>query len=191
MPYKDKEKSREYHRKYRRLWIEKNRRKSNLYQRKYYWLNREKIRNRKNAQIRKSEQEYQIRARKYHRKKIEVLKRYGGDNPKCSYCSESRYECLQIDHINDDGNRERLNVPSGENFYYWVIRQPFQPNRYQVLCANCNHIKRTRGIISYQKGLKTIQEWEEWSKLKTIPTPKELKELWIKKSLMVKKRSES
>jgi len=185
MPYKDINKKREY----QKQWREKNREEiriyERLYQRGYYKKNSEKIRARKTRERQNREVLYQARARRYHRWKIAALKMYGGENPKCKWCGMDKYECLQIDHIKDDGFIDRKiakkEIGGGENFYRWLLSKPYQPDRYQVLCANCNVIKRLRGHISYQKGLKTIKEWEEWAKKIEVQTPKELKKLWLKK----------
>lgn len=181
MPYKNPQKRKEYQRKYQEKWREENRDKVRKYQREYYWRNRDKIRKRKNKQNQNNEQSYFVRARRYHRQRIEILKRYGGKHPKCNWCGEERYECLQIDHINDDGAQERKERDGGENFYYWLTKQPYQPDKYQVLCANCNHIKRIRGNIPQQKGFKNIDEWEKWAQLKVKKAPEEIKKLWQKK----------
>jgi len=181
MPYKDPIKRKEYHKKYSIEWEKNNKEKRIGYYRKFYYKHREEILLKSKLNRKKNEQSYQVRARRYHRKKIEIFKRYGGETPKCVWCGEERYECLQIDHIYDDGNKERNSIGGGENFYYWLLKQPYQPERYQILCANCNCIKRIRGIVSYQNGLKNIKEWEEWSKRKNIPTPEKLKKLWKQK----------
>ena len=187
MPYKDPEKRRKYQREYNRKYREENRLYQRWYQREWYKKNRDKIRLRKRKWLRTREYRYQERARRYHRFRIKALKMYGGDMPKCAICGENRYECLQIDHILGDGFKERRwnlgkrNKAAGENFYRWLIKQPFQPERYQVLCANCNTIKRLRGTISYNQGFKTIQEWKQWAKCREIQTPEEIKKLWLKK----------
>jgi len=181
MPFKDKEKQKEYNREYQRNWRNKNRVKIRDYQRKRYWIHHDKIRKRKNNANKINEQTYEVRARRYHRIRIQILKNYSTKIPKCKNCGEKRYECLQIDHINNDGNKERKKISSGENFYYWLIKQPIRKDKYQVLCANCNVIKRLRELVSYQQEFKNIKEWEAWSKCKTIKTPKKLKKLWQQK----------
>jgi len=52
-------------------------------------------------------------------------------------------EALQLDHINGGGYKEhqRLGVSGGDGFYRWLIKNNY-PEGYQVLCANCNWIKR-------------------------------------------------
>ncbi len=181
MPYKDREKQKEYQRNYQRQWRENNREKIKGYWQKFYYTHQNEVLTRKRRQQQQNEQTYEIRARRHHRSKIEILRRYSGEYPKCAYCGENRYECLQIDHINDDGCKERKITGGGENFYAWLKKQPYQPDRYQVLCANCNVIKRVRGLVSYNQGLETINEWDEWSKSKYIKTPEAIKEFWHKR----------
>ena len=57
-------------------------------------------------------------------------------NPDCLIpggCTDIR--CLQIDHINGGGSKERKR--------FHIPLQVFKnPSAYQVLCANCNWIKR-------------------------------------------------
>ena len=60
----------------------------------------------------------------------------------CKKCGFSDYRALQIDHILGGGvksfkNNWRLRKPK---YYFEVISK--NPEQYQVLCANCNWIKR-------------------------------------------------
>ena len=65
---------------------------------------------------------------------------------KCTNCLMSDARVLQIDHINGNGSKERIAVGYG-NFqtHQWHM---FKKNpvdfrtRHQLLCANCNWIKR-------------------------------------------------
>ena len=69
-----------------------------------------------------------------------VLEYYGG---KCICCGESESQFLALDHKNNDGRKERRQLKlegGGENFYRYVVNQNF-PNRYQLLCHNCNFSK--------------------------------------------------
>lgn len=54
-------------------------------------------------------------------------------------CEETREPCLGIDHIHGDGSKERRANRSGISQYKRVIKNP---SRYQVLCHNCNWMKR-------------------------------------------------
>lgn len=86
--------------------------------------------------------------RKSRRKtKIEILRHYSpelkctGINGVCaSNCSDIR--CLTIDHINGDGAKERKETGMyGWRFYQWLKKNNY-PDGYQVLCMNCQFIKR-------------------------------------------------
>jgi hypothetical protein len=74
------------------------------------------------------------------RLKLEVISHYSNGQNKCSFCGEKRIECLQIDHVNGQGNQHRTRVIQGRNFYTW-LKQNNYPEGFQVLCANCNWYK--------------------------------------------------
>jgi hypothetical protein len=61
---------------------------------------------------------------------------------KCVRCGFDDKRALQIDHVHDDGYIERAALgPS----WYRKIQQAIidgERGRYQLLCANCNWIKR-------------------------------------------------
>ena len=51
--------------------------------------------------------------------------------------------CLQIDHVNGGGNKERKQFKSPWAFFQFVLEQIKAGNKdYQLLCANCNWIKK-------------------------------------------------
>lgn len=79
-------------------------------------------------------------ARKTRRKaRINIINILGG---KCIRCGYSDYRALQIDHVNGDGSSERKLVTS--RGWYSIVEKSFLAgeNRYQLLCANCNWIKK-------------------------------------------------
>lgn len=93
---------------------------------------------------------YRLEYRKkfYERDRIErqnikkkVLDEMGG---KCLFCGFSDYRALQIDHINFDGAKDRFTKYSNGSQYYLKVLASFlsNENKYQLLCANCNWIKR-------------------------------------------------
>lgn len=64
----------------------------------------------------------------------------------CQCCGESVSVFLVIDHINDDGAKQRRELfntrsPSSGAFYAWLRKEGF-PDGYQVLCHNCNYAKQ-------------------------------------------------
>ena len=57
----------------------------------------------------------------------------------CACCNELEPKFLTIDHVNNDGHKERKVRGGGrsDTIIYNIIRQGF-PKTYQVLCMNCN-----------------------------------------------------
>jgi RNase P subunit RPR2 len=66
-------------------------------------------------------------------------------NPNClvpNGCRDVR--CLQIDHINGGGQKSRKQFQANYIKYYTFVLQQLKAGSkdYQLLCANCNWIKR-------------------------------------------------
>lgn len=58
---------------------------------------------------------------------------------RCVKCGFNDIRALQIDHINGGGCKE-----AKEKGAYWIYKNVLKnPQKYQLLCANCNWIKRT------------------------------------------------
>lgn len=72
------------------------------------------------------------------RLRVEIIQLLGG---KCKECGFSDGRALQIDHIFGGGNKELLNGRRGGLMYYYKVLRD-QTGQYQLLCANCNWIKR-------------------------------------------------
>lgn len=65
---------------------------------------------------------------------------------KCIRCGFTDKRALQIDHINGGGGAEFKNASSNnKRFYYKKVIESItkQEGKYQLLCANCNWIKRS------------------------------------------------
>jgi hypothetical protein len=96
------------------------------------------------------------RTRRLRHECIEILGRYRDHNgdiqndPRCSNrdcrwqnedgtlrCNDER--ALQFDHKEGKGSAERKTGKIGGNRLYYEIRK--HPERFQLLCANCNEIK--------------------------------------------------
>lgn len=79
------------------------------------------------------------------RYKLRVLSHYSQGNPRCCKCGYSDARALSIDHVNSDGAVHRRELKEenivGHQFYRWIIRNHF-PDNLQVLCMNCQFIKR-------------------------------------------------
>ena len=72
------------------------------------------------------------------RRRNEVIEFLGGKCIKCGYNVDKR--ALQIDHINGGGNKEIRSFPSYATYLKHILE--VKGNGYQLLCANCNAIKR-------------------------------------------------
>jgi len=102
--------------------------------------------------------------RKYKQIKDAVFAAYGGH--KCACCGETEPLFLTLDHINNDGAEFRKKNFPGKNWrfsagsrtYRWILKNNF-PDGYQVLCANCNHGKRTNnGICPHEQRVTTSSQ---------------------------------
>jgi hypothetical protein len=69
------------------------------------------------------------------RRRLEVLALFGS---RCNRCGFDDYRALQVDHLNGGGAQERR----GASPSVLIKMIKANPERYQVLCANCNAIKR-------------------------------------------------
>lgn len=93
---------------------------------------------------------------KYYLKlKMDVLNAYSDRKMECYICKINDFRCLTIDHVNDDGSIHKLKIAKEENLkwdgfrqgagtFYSYLRRKNYPNEppLQVLCANCQSIKR-------------------------------------------------
>ena len=83
--------------------------------------------------------------------KKRVFVAYGN---KCACCGETQREFLSLDHVNNDGAKQRrelnkTNHKSTRSTYYWAIKNNFPPS-LQLLCYNCNMSKGFRGYCPHQ-----------------------------------------
>lgn len=88
------------------------------------------------------------------KRKAEVVQAYGGV---CTCCGEDDIRFLTVDHVNDDGGgRDR--PTHGAVFYRSVIREGF-PNRYTVLCVNCNTGRAWNGGVCPHQERLNVEAW--------------------------------
>ncbi len=74
------------------------------------------------------------------RSRVATLQALGG---KCLVCGFNDQRALQIDHINGGGSKERKECNFSKSFHKHVLISFLnKENKYQLLCANCNWIKR-------------------------------------------------
>ncbi len=80
--------------------------------------------------------------------KRRVMDMYGG---RCACCGESELAFLTIDHINNDGAAHRKETKrEGQSFYASLLKSEYAPDRFQVLCFNCNCAKRVAGCCPHE-----------------------------------------
>lgn len=70
------------------------------------------------------------------KKRTDIVNFLGG---KCVKCGFNDSRALQIDHVNGGGHKEYKSLKSAYAFYNLIHDNP---EKYQLLCANCNWIKR-------------------------------------------------
>lgn len=129
----NKKKYREKHKEYLSSWFSK-----------YYKDNKEKLADYQ-KRIYKDKAEY-LRELRLERKNI-VFSHYGW---KCNCCGESEHKFLSIDHVNNDGYKERKGRGGSSDIIYRKIIIENFPDTYQVLCYNCNLGKaRNNGICPH------------------------------------------
>jgi len=74
------------------------------------------------------------------KRKLKVFTHYCNGTPNCQCCGETIMQFLTLDHINNDGAKDRLKGLQGNRMYAHVIKNNY-PKRFQVLCFNCNWAK--------------------------------------------------
>lgn len=74
--------------------------------------------------------------------RLAALELLGG---KCECCNISEPVFLDIDHVNDDGNVDRKKG----NGKTWLSALR-EPDRFQLLCKNCNGAKAIAGICPHE-----------------------------------------
>jgi len=130
----------EQFKKTQRLWEKKNRKKRN----------EQRCIRRLSPEVLKRGKEQRLKI------KMKVIAHYSNGTMKCANpfgIDHSSFEeigdyirLLQIDHIEGKGTEHRKSIGiknGGITFYYWLINNGF-PEGFQVLCANCNWLKRHR-----------------------------------------------
>ena len=74
--------------------------------------------------------------------RAETMMRYG--NGECARCGANDIRILELDHINGNGNADRIARTGGCRGgapFYRALKAAGWPTGFQVLCANCHRIK--------------------------------------------------
>lgn len=84
--------------------------------------------------------------------RYEILSHYSNGTPICKCCGENEFKFLSIDHVFNDGAEERKRIGNNVQLLYWIKRNNFPPDRYQVLCYNCNLAKGFYGSCPHKNN---------------------------------------
>ena len=129
---------------YQQEWYQKNKEKKLQQEKDWYYKNHEY----RKKQMREY---YQIPVNRDRRKAISKTHRIrakftmfeilGSD--KCVKCGYSDPRALQIDHIHGGGRKERkLRRSHISMLKFYITRPAYAKQRLQILCANCNQVKK-------------------------------------------------
>jgi len=159
MPYKNKEKAKQFYKKnyikHREYKLKKQKEYNSNHldeiskrMKQYYRDNKEK-KSQYDREYRKKNRERLNEYRRKYLKKIrrEVISYYSNGKFECVYCGEKHYEFLTIDHIHNNGSEHRKNMKSSN--IYLELKKERYPNGYRVLCYNCNISKGLYGYSPY------------------------------------------
>ena len=71
-----------------------------------------------------------------------IRERYGSECLQCGYSTDTR--ALHIDHVVGGGEQERRVI---NGYPFWLkVSEAVTTGLYQVLCANCNAIKKQEAV---------------------------------------------
>lgn len=93
------------------------------------------------------ERDKQTTNRHNRRLRLEIIAAYGGA---CECCGETEVELLNVDHVLNDGYLERKdrNLFS-HKLHYFLRRNGYPRDRYQLLCTSCNMGKAKHGVCPH------------------------------------------
>jgi len=128
--YAQSEKGKAKRREWAQQWRAKHRQQSREYAKKYRQQNLARVREQKQQSGQKL--------------RLQVLTHYSQGTLKCARCGFADLRALCIDHI--DGHaymwrKAHTGGASGSRLYQWLKGHEY-PQGFQVLCLNCNLIKR-------------------------------------------------
>lgn len=151
---------------YKREYRKKNKEKQQAYYSEWYQKNKEKQKA-YYRELNKIRWEYNSEVASSSRRNLRyrVVQGYGGC---CAWCGHDDERVLQLDHVNDDGVIQRGKDKNGkqknnDKEYRRVIAEGFPPWG-QILCANCNHLKKVLKHIRDTEAARTKRKLDEQQK---------------------------
>ena len=119
-------------------WYARNRERLLVRMREYYQKNKARLNAQKKIYVKANAKQRLETLKRYNDKcRLAVIEKLGGA---CARCGFSDARALQIDHINGGGSKERKSICTS-NIVLRILKHGPQ-DKYQLLCANCNWIKR-------------------------------------------------
>lgn len=115
------------------------------YIKKYREKNRERLRWVANAYYIKNREKLNLKSKKWMSNKLIELRKevFSILGDRCLWCEEDDFRCLQIDHVNGGGSKERQKINGATTYYKHVLSKiKGDSKEYQTLCANCNWRKK-------------------------------------------------
>ena len=142
MPYKDPKIRRQHQKEY----YQKNKDKKRDYQRNYCKDRYYRIKNHCPEEYQKQLAYFREINREYGKQlKLKVISHYSNGRMACANPFGEHKEpytnilALTLDHINGDGSKRK---GYGNSYYRWLKKNGFPDEGLQVLCMNCQWIKR-------------------------------------------------
>lgn len=116
---------------------------------------------------------YNNKKRKYYKnyrllKRLKIIQNYSA---KCQICEQKEPYFLAIDHINNNGAKER-NYGLGSDFFNWIINNNYPKDNYRLLCHNCNSAKNSYGNSFKELANKSISSHIELLNYKNLNAKK-------------------
>lgn len=103
----------------------------------------------------------ELSRRKAWELRLSVLAHLGG---KCAECGCMDFRCLQVDHLHGNGTKELKTVRLSRRYKKILLSKP--GDEYQLLCANCNWIKRWELREYHYESY--MESWDEDKKVRYL-----------------------
>lgn len=156
---------------YLKQWKKEHPEQCRKYDKKYYEAHKELIRERAKGYNKKYCETHKEQRRRYQKQYVKehrgqarqaVFEKLGNkcSNPNCAVIGGmTDVRALQIDHINGGGTKEIRSFTNSTNYCKFVLKQiNTGSKKYQLLCANCNWIKRHENNENHPKNLLELAE---------------------------------
>jgi hypothetical protein len=151
-----------------KAYQENNKEKIKVRRHKYYKENEKEIKDKTFAYKKINPDKARVYSKTSNKViKAEAMKYYCQGDIKCQGCGDDEFELLTIDHIDGNGNKHRqeTGAKTGKNFCFWLKRNNY-PSGFQVLCWNCQWLKRYQEMKP--KGEITKRQQQKMDYVKSV-----------------------